>query len=97
MECSPLDVSRLKAWYIKHLSTDHTDWSLRYVRLALVKGEKVTRTDENLEEITRLTLQGQADELLLRTEPLDDLKDIFHYKDNPCPRLILIMGAPCEY
>ena len=97
VKCSPLDVSRLKARYIKHLSTDHTDWSLRYVRLALVKGEKVTRADKNLEEITRLTLQGQVDELLLRKEPLGDLKDIFHYKNKPCPRLILIMGGPGEY
>ena len=97
VKCSPLDVSRLKARYIKHLSTDHTDWPLKYVRLALVKGEKVTRADKNLEEITRLTLQGQVDELLLRKEPLGDLRDIFHYENKPCPRLILIMGGPGEY
>ena len=70
---------------------------LQYVRLALLKGEKVTRADKNLEEITRLTLQGQVDELLLRTEPLGDLRDIFHYENKPCPRLILIMGGPGEY
>ena len=97
MKYSPLDVSRLKAWYIKHLSTDHTDCPQQYVRLALVKGEKVTRADKNLEEITRLTLQGQVDELLLRKEPLGDLRDIFHYENKPCPRLILIMGGPGEY
>ena len=97
VKCSPLDVSRLKARYIKHLSTDHTDWSLRYVRLALVKREKVTRADKNLEKITRLTLQGQVDEVLLRKEPLVDLREIFHYEDKPCPRLILIMGGPGEY
>ena len=94
---SPLDVSRLKARYIKQLSTDHTDWPSQYVQLALVKGENVTRADKNLEEITRLTLQGQVDELLLRKEPLDDLRDIFHYQNKPCPRLILIMGGPGEY
>ena len=97
MRFSPLDVSRLKARYIKHLSTDHTDWPLQYVRLALVKGEKVTRADKDLEDITRLTLQGQVDELLLRKEPLGDLRDIFHYQNKPCPRLILIMGGPGEY
>ena len=96
-KCSPLDVSRLKARYIKHLSTEHTDWPLPYIRLALVKGEKVTRADKNLEEITRLTLQGQVDELLLKKEPLGDLRNIFHYKNKPCPRLILIMGGPGEY
>lgn len=87
-------VGRLKARYIKHLSTDHTDWPLQYVRLALVRGDKVTRHDKDLKEITLLTLQGQVDELLLRKEPLGDLMDIFHYKKRPCPRLILIMGGP---
>ena len=97
MKYSGIDVRRLKARYIKHLSTDDTDWPLRYVRLALVKGEKVTRADKNLEEITRLTLQGQVDELLLKKEPLSDLRDIFHYENKPCPRVIVIMGGPGEY
>ena len=97
MKCSPLDVSRLKARYITHLSTDHTDWPLQFVWLALVKGEKVTRADKNLEEITRLTLQGQVDEFLLRKQQLGDLRDIFHYENKPCPRLIVIMGGPGEY
>ena len=97
VKCSLLDVSRLRAHYIKHLSTDHTDWPLQYVRLALVKGEKVTRADKNLEEITRLTLQGKIDELLLRKELFCDLRDIFHYENKPCSRLILIMGGPGEY
>ena len=97
MKCSPLDVSRLKTRYIKHLSTDHTDWPLQYIQLALVKGEKVTKADKNLEDITRLTLQGQVDELLMRKEPLGNLWDVFHYKDKPCPRVILILGGPGEY
>ena len=97
LECSPLDVSKLQTRYIKQLSTEHRDWPLQYVRLVLVKGEKVTRADKDLEEITKLTLQGQVDELLLRKEPLGDLRDIFHYKKKPCPRLILIMGAPGKY
>ncbi|XP_065888183.1 uncharacterized protein [Dysidea avara] len=96
LKSNPIDViviSRLQSRYCKHLSTDDTDWPHSYIRLALVKGEKVTRADKNL-EITRLTLQGQVDEILLRKEPLGGLKDIFHYKNKPCPRLILIMGAP---
>lgn len=80
--------------YSKHLSTDDTDWPLPYIRLALVKGEKVTRADKDLEEITRLTLQGQVDEILLRKDKLNGLKDIFHYHNKPCPRLILVMGGP---
>jgi len=97
MKSSLIDIKKLKTRYIKHLSTDDTDWPLQYIRLALLKGEKVTRADKNLEEITKLTLQGQIDELLLRKEPLDDLRDIFHYKNKPCPRLIVIMGGPGEY
>ena len=91
---SPIGVSRLQARYLRYLSTD---WPHYYVRLALVKGEKVTRADKNLEEITRLTLQGQVDEILLKKEQLGELRDIFHYQNKPCPRLILIMGGPGEY
>jgi len=59
----------------------------------------VTRTDKNLEEITRLTLQGQVDEMLLKKEQLqlNELRDIFHYQNKPTPQLILIMGGPGEY
>ena len=88
---SSTDVSRIQARYIRYLSAD---WPHYYVRLALVKGEKVTRADKNLEEITRLTLKGQVDEILVKKEQLGDLKDIFHYQNKPCPRLILIMGGP---
>ena len=91
---SPKGVCRLQARYLRYLSTD---WPHYYVRLALLKGEKVTRADKNLEEITRLTLQGQVDEILLKKEQLGELRDIFHYQNKPCPRLILIMGGPGEY
>ena len=57
----------------------------------------MTRADKNLEEITRLTLKGQVDEILLKKEQLGELRDIFHYQNKPCPRLILIMGGPGEY
>ena len=90
-------IRRLQTRYCKHLSTDDTDWPHSYIRLALVKGQKVTRADKNLEEFTRMTLQGQVDEILLRKEPLGGLRDIFYYQNKPCPRLILIMGAPGEY
>ena len=91
-----LDVSSLRARYIRHLSPAYTDWPQQYayVQLALVKEERVTRADEDIEEITKLTLQGQVDEVLLRKEPLHSLKEIFHYQDKPCPRIILIMGGP---
>ena len=88
------DVRRLQARYLRNLSND---WPHYYIRLALVRGEKVTRADKSLEEITRLTLQGQVDEILLKKEQLGELRDIFHYQNKPCPRLILIMGGPGEY
>ena len=95
---SVIDVSRLKARYLNHLSTDNTDWPKQYVRLALVRmNQPVTRADKDLEETTKLTLAGQIDELLFKKEPLDDLEGIFYYQNKPCPRLILIVGGPGEY
>ncbi|XP_065917333.1 NACHT, LRR and PYD domains-containing protein 12-like isoform X3 [Dysidea avara] len=94
---SPVDttiINRLQSRYCKHLSTSGTDWPRHYIRLALVKEEKIGEEGTMLEEITRLTLQGQVDEILLKKEPLSDLYDIFHYQSRPCPRVILVMGAP---
>ena len=100
-KCTPLDVSRLKARYIQLLPTGKTDWPkhkvTQYVRLAIVEKEDVTLRDEHLNELTRLTLQGDVDKILKKKQPLGDLRDIFHYNNEPCPRLILIMGGPGEY
>ena len=97
----PIDVSKLKSRYINQLPTCKTDWPkhtvLNYVRLALVERENVTLRDENLNEITKLTLQGEVDKILKKKQPLGDVQDIFHYKNKPCPRLILLMGGPGEY
>ena len=91
---------RLQVRYLEKLQTSQTDWPkhcvTQYVRLALVDKEVVTIRDENLDEITKLTLQGEVDRILKKKEPLNNLKDIFHYQNKPCPRLILIMGAPGE-
>ena len=101
VNCSPLDVRGLKARYIKLLPTGKTDWPkhkvTQYVRLVIVKKEDVTLRDDHLNELTRLTLQGDLDKILKKKEPLGDLKDIFHYNNEPCPRVILIMGGPGEY
>ena len=91
---SSVDVSKLKAWYIEHLTSD-TVWE-QNVRLVLVKEERIKRSDKNLGEATELTLQGQLDELLLRKEQLCEIKDIFHYQNKPCPHLVLIIGGPGE-
>ena len=93
-------IKKLQVRYIEKLHTSQTDWPrhrvTQYVRLALVKKEVVTIRDENLNEITKLTLQGEVDKVLMKKEPLGDLEDIFHYQNKPCPRLILVMGAPGE-
>ena len=101
MRFTQLDVSRLKARYEKLLHTGKTDWPkhkvTQYVNLAIVEKEDVTRHDKNLNELTRLTLQGDVDTIQKKKQPLGDLGNIFHYNDEPCPRLIIIMGAPGDY
>ena len=95
---SPIDVSRLKTRY---LNLANTDWPkhkvTQYVRLAIVEKEDVTLRDYNLNEVTKLTLQGDVDKILKKKQPLGDLREIFHYENKPCPRLIVIMGGPGEY
>ena len=59
--------------------------------------EDVTLRDENLTEITKLTLQGDVDRILKKKQPLRDLREIFHYQGKLLPRLIVIMGGPGEY
>ena len=69
----------------------------KYIKLALVEKEKFSRNDKHLNEITKLSLKGNTDKILMKKTPLDGLKDIFHYRNEPCPRLILIVGGPGEY
>jgi len=78
----------------RYITEFEVEGNAKYINLALVKNEKVTRVDKILEEFTKLTLQGQVDELLQKKEQLNNLWDIFHYQDKPCPRLILIVGPP---
>ena len=96
-----IDVSRLRVRYLNQPPTCKTDWlkhsACRYVRLALVEKDDVTLRDHNLNEITKRTLKGEVNKILKKKQPLDDLKDIFHYQNKPCPRLILIIGGPGEY
>ena len=96
---TPLDaiIKILQVRYIRDFTSDEGEAPVKYIELALVKDEKVTRVDKNLEEFTKLTIQGQVDEILQRKEPLGDLKNIFCYQDKPCPRLILIKGGPGVY
>ena len=101
MKISLADIERLKARYCRLLPTAKTDWPkhkvTRYIRLAIVEKEDVTLRDENLNEVTKLTLQGDVDRILKKKRPLGNLRDIFHYENEPCPRLIVIMGGPGEY
>ena len=92
-----IDVSKLKAWYLECVFTSDTECEQQYVSLVLVREEEIKRTDKGLEEATKLTLQRQIDELLLKKEPLGEVSDIFHYQNKPCPHLILILGGPGEW
>ena len=96
MKSSPIDVRRLKSRYLRLLPRAK-NIVMEYVRLAIVEKEDVTLRDENLNEVTQLTLQGDVDRILKKKQPLGDLREIFHYQDEPCPRLIVIMGGPGEY
>ena len=101
LRTSPIDVSRLKARYLRLQPTAKTDWPkhkvTQYIRLAIVEKDEVTLRDKNLNEVTKLTLQGDVDRILKKKQPLGDLREIFHYQNKACPRLIVIMGGPGEY
>jgi len=98
VKSSLLNIKKLQTRYLSQPPTSKTNWPMhrvtQYVKLALVNKEDVTIRDENLNEITKLLLQGEVDKILKKKEPLGDLKDIFN---KPCPRMILLMGAPGEY
>ena len=101
MRSNSIDISRLKSRYLRQLLTAKTDWPkhkvTEYVRLALIQKEDVTLKDGNLNEVTKLTLQGDIDRIVKKKQPLVNLRDIFHYENKPCPRLIVVMGGPGEY
>ena len=101
MSSSPIDVSRLKSRYLRQLPTAKTGWPkhkvTEFVRLALIQKEDVTLKDNDLNEVTKLTLQGDVDRILKKKVPLANLREIFHYENKPCPQLIVIMGGPGEY
>ena len=81
----------LKTAYNRLCYSDHP---LCYTQLAMVRDEMCNIRDQKLNEITKHTLQGQVDEILKIKEPLETLDDVFHYNDLPCPRLLLVLGAP---
>ena len=84
--------NKLKTAYKRICNSDNLHC---YIQLALVRDKICSIHDKRLNEITRHTLQGQVDEILNIKEQLKrGLEDIFHYNDSPCPRLILILGAP---
>ena len=101
MRQSPIDVNRLKKRYLRLLPTAETGWPkhtvTEYLRLAIVEKDSITLKDDSLNEVTKLTLKGDIDRILKKKEPLQDLRELFHYQDKPCPRLIVIMGGPGEY
>ena len=92
---------KLKTRYIRGQQLFDNDWPKhtvsKYIKLALIEKEEVTLKEEHLNEITKLSLKGSIDKILKKKKPLSGLKEIFHYGNQPCPRLILIMGGPGEY
>ena len=93
----------LRSRYLGQLPTAKADWPKHlvtsYIRLALVEKQDITNSSEQLDYITTLTLRGGVDRILKKKQPIYiyDLREIFHYNDEPIPRLTLIMGGPGEY
>ena len=81
---------------IAYKALDSSEYPHCYIKLALVRDEMYAIRDKKLNEITRHTLQGQVDEILKIKEPIT-LEDVFHYNNLPCPRLLLILGAPGKH
>ena len=94
-------IDRLRTRFLRLQPTAKTDWPkhkvTQYIRLAIVEKEDVTLSDKNLNEVTKLTLQGDIDRILKKKQPLSEVREIFHYENEPCPRLIVILGGPGEY
>ena len=67
-----------------------------YVKLALIESEIISLEDDHIDDLTKLTLQGGVDMILKKKKPINELREVFHYNDEPIPRLILIMGGPGE-
>ena len=91
----------LKARYLRGQQQFRYDWPKhsvsKYIKLALIEKEEITLKDERLNEITKLSFKGSTDKILKKKKPLSGLKEIFHYGNQPCPRLILILGGPGKY
>ena len=102
-ESTALDVAAdgLRSRYLGQLPTAKADWPRHlvtsYIRLALVEKEDITDSSDQLNYITTLTLRGGVDRILKKKQPIYDLREIFHYNDEPIPQLTLIMGGPGEY
>ena len=82
-------ISQLKNTWPKH-------YVHNYVKLALIESEIISLEDDHIDNLTKLTLQGGVDMILKKKKPINELREIFHYNNEPIPRLILIMGGPGE-
>ena len=93
----PMNTTRLRLRYLNLPPTAKTDWLKHavtsYVELAIVKKESGAQN----KNIIKHTVNGDIDRILKMKEPLADLRDIFHDRNKPCPRLIVITGGPGEY
>jgi len=102
-ELTALDVAAdgLRTRYLDQLPTAKVDWPehfvTNYIQLALVEKENVTDSSDQLNYITTLSLRRGVDRILKKKQPIYDLREIFHYNNQPIPRLILIMGGPGEH
>ena len=87
----------LRSRYLKRPYHVKCDWPKHcvfdYVKLTLVEKEDVTLRDDYIDDLIKLRSQVGVDKLL-KKKAINDLREIFHYDNEPIPRLILILGGP---
>ena len=89
----------LRSRYLKRPSHVKSDWPKHcvfdYVKLVLVEKDDVTLPDDYIDDLKNLQSWGGVDKLL-KKKAINNLREIFHYNNEPIPRLILVVGGPGE-
>ena len=67
-----------------------------YVKLSLIEKDDVTLRDDYIDNLIKLRSQVGMDKIMKKKE-INNLREIFHYNNEPIPRLILIIGGPGEH
>ena len=78
-------------------SPEHEQYMFNYVELALIEKQDISNENTYVADLKKLTKPGGINEILRNEKPINSLEEIFHYRNTPIPRLILITGGPGKY